>query len=54
MEGMVSAMTVASTPTTKMARRITQMISISDARWRKISLYTFLKRRELTSVWVLP
>lgn len=42
MEGMVSAMTVARKPTTRMDTRITQMISISDAFWRKMSLYTFL------------
>lgn len=32
---------VARIPTTMMPARITQMISISEARWRKISLYTF-------------
>lgn len=37
---MVNAMTVASTPTTQMPTRITQMISISDAFCRKIRRYT--------------
>lgn len=37
---MVSAITVAIIPTTQIPIRITQMISISEAFWRKISLYT--------------
>lgn len=32
---------VARIPTTMMPPLITQMISISEARWRKMSLYTF-------------
>lgn len=41
MDGIVSAITVDNMPTTQMPIRITQMISISDAFWRKISRYTF-------------
>lgn len=41
MDGMVNAITVAKMPTTQIPTRITQMISISDAFCRKISLYTF-------------
>lgn len=41
MDGMVSAITVASMPTTHMPMRITQMISISEAFWRNIKRYTF-------------
>lgn len=41
MDGIVSAITVAITPTTQMPIRITQMISISEAFCRNISLYTF-------------
>lgn len=40
MDGIVNAITVAITPTTQIPMRITQMISISEARWRKINLYT--------------
>lgn len=37
---MVKAITVANIPTTQIPTRITQMISISDAFCRKMSLYT--------------
>lgn len=40
MDGMVRAITVARMPTTQMPTRITQMISISEAFWRKIRRYT--------------
>lgn len=54
MDGMVSAMSVASAPTTRMDTRITQMISISDAFCRKISLYTFLGENRLVQEPDLP
>lgn len=40
MDGIVSAITVAKMPTIIIETRITQIISISEARMRKISLYT--------------
>lgn len=46
MEGMVKAITVAIIPTTHIPIRITQMISISDAFCRNISLYTFRANME--------
>lgn len=46
-EGIVNAIIVANTPTTKIETRITQMISISEALCLKISLYTFLANIEL-------
>lgn len=41
MDGIVRAIMVERMPTTRIDTRITQMISISEARWRKISRYTF-------------
>lgn len=43
---MVNAITVASTPTTQIPTRITQMISISDAFCLKINLYTLRANME--------
>lgn len=47
MEGIVSAIMVASIPTIIIETLITQMISISEALCLNISLYTFLANMEL-------
>lgn len=44
---MVSAITVAKNPTIRIETLITHIISISEAFWRNISLYTFLANMEL-------